>query len=71
MLVKIGGASRHLPNVFKAWEGHSLEIHLRSKYLVELNQSESSFNALIKFFMELDGTNKKIFINWINENYAG
>lgn len=63
------------PNGFiqKAFEGKVAQHiinHLQSKFnsAYEVYGARAAFNM---FFVNLDGENQEILLNWINENYKG
>jgi hypothetical protein len=67
----IGGGKRkeYLPSFFNAFPPHLIE-HLCGKWK-EAVGSTDSYGFLMKFYAELDGTNRNLMLNYIMDNYNG
>jgi hypothetical protein len=53
------------------WKGDENKIsHLESKWFLCFNVT-NNYGAMLKFWSELDGSNRETLENWILENYKG
>lgn len=57
----------YLPDFFKAFDFHMIE-HLRSKWLNACERTDS-YGYIMKFYGELDGSNRQKMLTYIMENY--
>ena len=57
----------YLPDFFKAFDFHLVE-HLRGKW-VNACESYGGYGAMMKFYGELDGSNRQKMLRYIMENY--
>jgi hypothetical protein len=57
----------YLPSFFKAFEPHLVE-HLMGKW-VSATHNTDSYGYLMKFYGELDGSNRQKMLKYIMENY--
>lgn len=57
----------YLPDFFKAFDMYLIE-HLRSKWLNACERTDS-YGFVMKFYGELDGTNRQKMLQYIMENY--
>ena len=57
----------YLPDFFKAFDFHMIE-HLRSKWLNACERTDS-YGYVMKFYGELDGSNRQKMLKYIMENY--
>ena len=57
----------YLPDFFKAFDYHLIE-HLRGKWLNACEKTDS-YGYVMKFYGELDGTNRQKMLKYIMENY--
>lgn len=57
----------YLPDFFKAFEPYLVE-HLRGKWLNACEKTDS-YGVVMKFYGELDGSNRQKMLKYIMENY--
>ena len=62
-----GKRTEYLPDCFEAFPSH-LRGHLFSKW-DSLYESYGSRAVLMAFYAELDGTNRKLLMEWVLNNY--